>query len=316
MAEQLPESAFERMTADERAKERVERQKVLVGIPRGTLLQKYHAFTAELSVELQESLEDLLVTANALPGELAEAQTAKVRVIQAGRASLEKANRAIKILYVAAKEGGDAAQRIFNPEPTFAGMNDEEVKILDKIRKEREQAKKKESEASKTGWKGLGKRPAPYSCKLGFGGYGGGYGGGFGGGFGGGAADLNSWALQQLLAQQLGNNKGEGAKASSGGGQPPAAAGSSGRRVSPTTLRGLPWLVFNIRAMLVVLWATGRKTESARQRRGGPPAEKDGGTGGEGERGRRQVRDVIYVFTFYIYSGRNIWHRILNGGNS
>ncbi len=52
MADQLPESAFERMTADERAKERVERQKVLVGIPRGTLLQKYHAFTAELSVEL------------------------------------------------------------------------------------------------------------------------------------------------------------------------------------------------------------------------------------------------------------------------
>ncbi len=153
MAEQLPESAFERMTADERAKERVERQKVLVGIPRGTLLQKYYAFTAELSVELQESLEDLLVTANALPGEPAEAQTAKARVIQAGRASLEKANRAVKILYVAAKEGGDAAQRIFNPEPTFAGMNDEEAKILDKIRKEREQAKKKEATRSKFFWK-------------------------------------------------------------------------------------------------------------------------------------------------------------------
>jgi hypothetical protein len=153
MADQLPESAFERMTADERAKERVERQKVLVGIPRSTLLQKYHAFTAELSVELQESLEDLLVTANALPGEAADAQAAKARVIQAGRASLEKANRAVKILYVAAKEGGDAAQRIFNPEPTFAGMNDEEAKILDKIRKEREQAKKKEATRSKFFWK-------------------------------------------------------------------------------------------------------------------------------------------------------------------
>jgi hypothetical protein len=106
------------MTADERAKERVERQKVLVGIPRGTLLQKYHAFTVELSVELQESLEDLLVTANALSGEPAEAQTAKVRVIQAaGRASLEKANRAVKILYVAAKEGGDglSGSSIRNP---------------------------------------------------------------------------------------------------------------------------------------------------------------------------------------------------------
>jgi hypothetical protein len=68
MAEQLPESATEQMSADERAKERVERQKVLVAIPRGTLLQKYHTFAAELSVELKESLEDLLVAANALPG--------------------------------------------------------------------------------------------------------------------------------------------------------------------------------------------------------------------------------------------------------
>jgi hypothetical protein len=226
MAEQLPESAFERMTAEERAKERVERQKVLVGIPRGTLLQKYHAFAAGLSVELQESLEDLLVAANALPGEAAGAQAAKARVIQAGRGSLERANRAVKILYVAAMEGGDAAQRIFNPEPTFAGMNDEEAKILEKIRKEREQAKKKESEAAKTGWKGLGKRPAPYSFKPGFGGYGSGFGGGYGGGYGGGAADLNSWALQQLLAQQLNTKKNESAKACSGGGQPPAASGS------------------------------------------------------------------------------------------
>jgi hypothetical protein len=29
----------------------VEWQKVLVGIPRGTMLQKYHTFAAELSVE-------------------------------------------------------------------------------------------------------------------------------------------------------------------------------------------------------------------------------------------------------------------------
>jgi hypothetical protein len=98
MAEQLPETVFERMTADECAKERVERQKMLVAIPRRTV-------------------------ANALPGEPAEVQPAKVRVTQAGRGSLEKANRAVKISYVAAKEGGDAApQRIFNPEPTYAGM--------------------------------------------------------------------------------------------------------------------------------------------------------------------------------------------------
>jgi hypothetical protein len=111
MAEQLPETALERMTADERAKERVERQMVLVAIPRRMLLQKYLAFAAELSMELQESLEDLLVAANALPGEPAEVQPAKVQVIQAGRRSLEKANRVVKISYIAAKEGGDAAPR-------------------------------------------------------------------------------------------------------------------------------------------------------------------------------------------------------------
>ncbi len=96
------------------------------------------------------------MTANALPGEPAEAQTAKVRVIQAGRTSLEKANRAVKILYVAAKEGGDAAQWIFNLEPTFAGMNDEEAKILDKIRKEREQAKKRETGGEQVWVEGAG----------------------------------------------------------------------------------------------------------------------------------------------------------------
>jgi hypothetical protein len=159
--------------------------------------------------------------ANALPGKPAEA---KMRVMQAGRGSLEKANRAVKILYVAAKEGGDADQRIFNPEPTFAGMNYEEANILEKIRKEREQAKK-ESEATKTGWKGLGKRPALYSFKPGFGGYVGRYGGGFGSG----AADLNSWALQKLLAQQLGGNKSKGAKAGSKGRSAASGSGQAGQ---------------------------------------------------------------------------------------
>ena len=37
MADQLPETAFERMTADERARERLERQKVLVGLPKSSL---------------------------------------------------------------------------------------------------------------------------------------------------------------------------------------------------------------------------------------------------------------------------------------
>ncbi len=67
MAEQLPDSAYERMSADERAKERLERQKMLVSLPKGNLEQKYMAFAATLSVEVQENLEDLLLMANALP---------------------------------------------------------------------------------------------------------------------------------------------------------------------------------------------------------------------------------------------------------
>jgi hypothetical protein len=145
MAEQLPESAYERMSADERAKERLERQKMLVSLPKGNLEQKYMAFAATLSVEAQENLEDLLLMANALPGAPAAVADGKNRLIQAGRGALERASRAHKIALIAAKEGPDTAQRIFNPEPSYAGMNEEETKMLEKIRKEKEAARKKEA---------------------------------------------------------------------------------------------------------------------------------------------------------------------------
>jgi hypothetical protein len=77
MAEQLPESAYERMSADERAKERLERQKMLVSLPKGNLEQKYMAFAATLYVEVQENLEDLLLMANALPGARRQWPTAR-----------------------------------------------------------------------------------------------------------------------------------------------------------------------------------------------------------------------------------------------
>jgi uncharacterized membrane protein len=77
MAEQLPESAYERMSADERAKERLERQKMLVSLPKENLEQKYMAFAATLSVEAQENLEDLLLMANALPGARRQWPTAR-----------------------------------------------------------------------------------------------------------------------------------------------------------------------------------------------------------------------------------------------
>ena len=223
MAEQLPESVYERMTADERAKERLERQKLLVCLPKASLEQKYMVFAATLTVEVQENLEDLLLLANALPGAPAAVADGKNRLIQAGRGALERAGRTHKIALVGAKEGPDTAQRIFNPEPTYAGMNEEETKMLEKIRKEKEAAKKKENnEAGKSGWTGLAaKRASPYP---GF--KSGGYGGGFSGNYGGGYGGLNNWALQQLLVQQLAGNKTESGQGASVK-QPPAATMTS-----------------------------------------------------------------------------------------
>ncbi len=69
----------------------------------------------------------------------------KNRLIQASRGALERASRAHRIALIAAKEGPDTAQRIFNPEPSYAGMSEEETKMLEKIRKEKEAARRKEA---------------------------------------------------------------------------------------------------------------------------------------------------------------------------
>ncbi len=131
----------------------LERQKMLVSLPKGNLEQKYMAFAATLSLEVQENLEDILLMANALPGAPAAVADGKNRLIQAGRGALERASRAHKIALIAAKEGPDTAQRIFNPEPSYAGMNEEETKMLEKIRKEKEAARKKEAMRSIHFWK-------------------------------------------------------------------------------------------------------------------------------------------------------------------
>jgi len=219
MAEQLPETPFERMTAEARDRERIERQKMLVSLPKGKLEQAYLAFNAGLTVEMRESLEELLLMANAMPNEPAAAGELRGRFIQATRSSLEKAARLHKISLVAAVEGPDAAQKVFNPAPTYGEMDDEETKMLEKFRKEREAAKKKEAnEASKSGWKGMAaKRPTPY------GGAGSGFKSGYGGGYGGG---LSNWAIQQLLVQQLTSKSGDGAQGTSSGGKATAAASS------------------------------------------------------------------------------------------
>ncbi len=57
MAEQLPETPFERASQDARDKERLDRQKVLVSLPRGKSEQAILALLAEKTVEAHEELE-------------------------------------------------------------------------------------------------------------------------------------------------------------------------------------------------------------------------------------------------------------------
>jgi ribosomal protein L17 len=205
---QLPESNFEKMTAEAREKERLERQKMLVSLPQAKVEQEYLAAAATKVVELREIIEDLVLAAN----EVTDAAQ-KQKLVQGTRGALEKMARLHRMSLVAAKEGPDCAQRLYNPAPTYTEMEEEERKELEKYRKEKEASKKKETaEQGKSGWKGV-KRPFPYS-KPGYSGYGG-YGGG-----------LNSWALQQVLLQQLSKN-GE-ASGQSGSGSSKGAGGSGG----------------------------------------------------------------------------------------
>ncbi len=53
-----------------------------------------------------------------------------------------------KLSLVAAKEGPDCAQWMFNPAPTYGELEEEEVKQLKKFRKEKEASKMKEAAAS------------------------------------------------------------------------------------------------------------------------------------------------------------------------
>jgi hypothetical protein len=131
------------MTADERVKERLDRQKMLVSLSKGDLRESYLMFVAGLNMDVRESLEDMLLLVNTLSDRTAAALVAKTRVVQAARMTLEKVGRLHKMSLVAAKDGADIAHRIFNPEPTFDEMDDEETKLLVKMRKEKEAARKK-----------------------------------------------------------------------------------------------------------------------------------------------------------------------------
>jgi hypothetical protein len=160
----------------------LDRQKMLVSQSKSKVEQEYLASVAAKVVDLHEDVKNLVLVANK------ETNVAlKVKLVQGTRGILEKMARLHKMSLMAAMEGLDCAQRMFNLAPTYRELEEEEVKQLEKFRKEKEASKKREAtEQEKSGCKGV-KRPFPYS-KPGYSGYGG-YGGGLnqGGGIHGGA---------------------------------------------------------------------------------------------------------------------------------
>jgi hypothetical protein len=196
------------MTTEAR-EERLERQKMLVSLPRSKVEQEYLASVAAKVVDLREAAEDLVLVANEQTVE-----ALKVRLVQGSRTVLDMAAKLHGMSLVAAKEGPDCWQKIFNPAPTYSELEEEEAKQLEKYRKDREASKKEASELSKSSWKGA-KRATAYN-KTGYGGFG-------GGGF-------RNWALQQMLIQQLASKSGgsEGQGSQSGAG--PFGANGSGHQ--------------------------------------------------------------------------------------
>jgi hypothetical protein len=84
VAAALPESSFERMTAEAREKERLERENMLVSLPRGKVEQQYLGSVAEKVVDLRKAVEDLVLVANE---ETVDAL--KVRLVQGSRSALD-----------------------------------------------------------------------------------------------------------------------------------------------------------------------------------------------------------------------------------
>ncbi len=98
MAEQLPETSFERASQDARDKERLDRQKVLVSLPRGKPEQAILTLLAEKTVEAHEELEDVLLL---LATE--DLNTVKARLVQHLRGLGIKTAKIFKVALVAAK---------------------------------------------------------------------------------------------------------------------------------------------------------------------------------------------------------------------
>ena len=162
MAEQLPETPFERASKDERDKERLERQKILVSLPKGKPEQAILALLAEKTAEAHEELEDVLVL---LATE--DLNTVKAVLVQHLRGLCAKTARMFKVEQVAAKEGAAVAKQVFIPPPAYIGLDEEERKILDKCRKDQE-ASKKETAKAESSWKMLNAKKSPYGYGYGY----------------------------------------------------------------------------------------------------------------------------------------------------
>jgi hypothetical protein len=218
MAELLPETAFERASQEARDKERLERQKLLVSLPRGKPEQSILAHMAEKIAVVREEAEDLLLLAATV-----ETAAMRNRLVQGLRSLGAKNAQLLKTALVAAKEGCATAQQVFIPAPTYMDLDDAEARLLEKARKEQEAKKKKENSKSESSWKMLNdKKNTPYG--YGKPSFGGGYGAGYGSG------GLGNWALQQLLSQQLGQGSESSGQGKAGGakrGSAPAASGSN-----------------------------------------------------------------------------------------
>ncbi len=124
MAEQLPETPFERASKDERDKERLERQKILVSLPKGKPEQAILTLLAEKTAEAHEELEDVLLL---LATE--DLNTVKARLVQHLRGLCAKTARMFMVEQVAAKEGTAVAKQVFIPPPAYMGLDEEEKKI-------------------------------------------------------------------------------------------------------------------------------------------------------------------------------------------
>ncbi len=86
---------------------------------------------AEKAAEVREEQEDVLLLLSTK-----DHNPLKARLVQHMRSLGAKSAKILKVSMVAAREGTSAAQRVFVPAPVYLDLDDDEVKRLEKYRKE------------------------------------------------------------------------------------------------------------------------------------------------------------------------------------